>query len=103
MDNVVVLTTLDSTEAATRLAHQIVEERLAACVQAMPIQSVYRWNGAVQEEAEVLLMIKTRGELFAPLEAFINARHSYETPEIVALPIVAGSQAYQDWIATETS
>lgn len=102
-DGVVVLTTADSREAAERLARQIVDARLGACAQALPIQSVFRWNGAVQEESEVLLLIKTRAALFDRLEAFIRERHSYETPEIIALPIVAGSQQYQDWIIAETT
>lgn len=102
MANVVVLTVTDSKEAARRLARAIVEERLAACVQVLPIESVYRWQGAVQEEAEALLLIKTRHDLFEQLEAFIKEHHTYETPEIVAIPIVAGSQAYLDWIAAET-
>lgn len=103
VENIVVLTTTDSTDAAARLAHQVVEARLAACVQVVPIHSVYRWQGAVQEEAEVLLLIKTRASGFERLEAFIKAHHTYETPEIVALPIVAGSAEYLGWIGTETT
>lgn len=103
MESIVVLTTTDSTDAADRLARAIVEERLAACVQLTPIRSVYRWQGAVHVEGETLLLIKTQRELFERLDAFIRERHSYETPEIVALPIVAGSQAYLDWIAAETA
>jgi periplasmic divalent cation tolerance protein len=100
--NVVVLTTTDSDEAARALARKIVGERLAACVQTTPIRSVYRWQGAVHEEGEVLLLIKTRHDLLGALERFIKEHHTYETPEIVALPIVGGSRAYQDWIAAET-
>ena len=100
---VVVLTTTDSTDAAAQLARQVVEARLAACVQVVPIHSVYRWQGAVQEEAEVLLVMKTQASLFPGLEAFIKERHTYETPEIVALPIVAGSPEYLGWIVAETS
>lgn len=102
-DALVVLTTTDSEDAASTLAQKIVEERLAACVQTTPIRSVYRWQGAVQREAEVLLLIKTRPDLLDRLEAFITQHHTYERPEIVALPIVGGSQAYQDWIVAETS
>ena len=103
MENIVVLTTTDSTDAADQLARQVVEARLAACVQVLPIRSVYRWQGAVREEAEVLLVIKTQSSRFEALEQFIGARHTYDTPEIVAVPIVAGSQAYQDWIVAETA
>ena len=97
------LTTTDSEEAARALAQGIVGERLAACVQATPIRSVYRWEGAVHEEGEVLLLIKTRRDRLGALEAFIKDHHTYATPEIVALPIVGGSRAYQDWIAAETT
>ena len=103
MDNLVVLTTTDSTEAANELARSIVEARLAACVQVLPIRSVYRWEGAVQDDAEVLLLVKTRADVYEALEAFIKARHTYDTPEIVALPIIAGSRAYQEWIVAETT
>ncbi len=102
MANVVVLTTTESREAASALARGIVDERLAACVQVVPITSVYRWKGTTHEEAETLLLIKTQASLYDRLEAFIQARHSYETPEIVALPIAAGSQSYLDWLAAET-
>jgi len=98
-----VITTIDSEEAARALAQKIVGDRLAACVQTTPIRSVYRWQGTVQEEGEVLLLIKTRHELLGQLEAFITEHHTYETPEIVALPIVGGSRAYQDWIIAETT
>ncbi len=99
----VVLTTTDSEEAAKALAALIVAERLAACVQTTPIRSVYRWQGAVRHESEVLLVIKTRVALLDRLEAFVKTHHTYDTPEIVALPIVGGSQEYLDWIAAETT
>ena len=97
-----VMTTVADAEAGQRLAAELVEQRLAACVQALPIQSTYRWKGAVQRDAEILLLIKTKAALYAEVEAFIRARHTYETPEIIHVPIVAGSAGYLQWLAAET-
>ncbi len=94
----VVLTTTPTSEEAGKLARAIVEARLGACVQIQAIQSIYRWEGALCNEAEFRLSIKTRQAQFAALEHFIRAHHSYETPEIVQIPITAGSAAYLQWI-----
>jgi periplasmic divalent cation tolerance protein len=99
----VVLTTVPSREAARSLATRLVENRLAACVQLSAIESVYRWQGSVQHEEEVLLLIKTRSELYAPLEAFIKEVHSYEVPEILQLPVQAGAETYLRWLADATA
>jgi len=99
----VVLTTTSSREEARRLAGSLVENRLAACVQLLPIESVYSWQGAVQSDDEILLLIKTRRELYAALEAFIKQLHSYEVPEIIQLPVEVGSDAYLSWIASVTA
>lgn len=99
----VVLTTTSSREEARRLAGRLVENRLAACVQILPIESVYAWKGAIQNDEEVLLLIKTRTELYAPLEAFIKEVHSYEVPEILRLPVEAVSESYLRWIADVTA
>lgn len=99
----VVLTTTSSREDARTLAGKLVENRLAACVQLMPIESVYSWKGAVQSDNEILLLIKTRRELYAALEAFIRQMHSYEVPEIIQLPVDAGSDAYLRWMASVTA
>jgi periplasmic divalent cation tolerance protein len=98
----VVQTTVASQTQAETLARLIVEARLGACVQLQPIRSFYRWQNEVQDEAEFLLQIKTRQACYPALEAFIRAHHSYETPEIVQLPIVAGSADYLQWLETET-
>lgn len=103
MENAVVLTTTDSAEAAKILADKIIAERLGACVQALPIQSIFEWKGAASEEAEVLLLIKTQLGLLARLEKFIKENHSYETPEIIAIPIIGGSKEYQEWIVAQTT
>ena len=85
-------------EAAT-IAELLVSRRLAACVQLLPqIQSIYIWENQIERNSEVLLLAKSARSHFAQLEAAVRAIHSYETPEIVALPIVAGSEAYLDWL-----
>ncbi len=96
---VVVLTTAPNSEEAERLAREIVNARLAACVQILPqITSFYFWENAVQKDLEHLLLIKTLPEKFDELEEFIQANHSYEVPEIVALSAEKVSQSYLNWI-----
>jgi periplasmic divalent cation tolerance protein len=99
---VMVITTCPDDEQATRLATALVEKKLAACVQASPIVSIYRWKGAVETGKEVRLMIKAKYADYAAIEAFILAGHSYENPEVIAIPVIAGSRMYLDWIDTET-
>jgi periplasmic divalent cation tolerance protein len=101
-DVAVVCTAVESEEAARNLARLIVESRLAACVQHFPIRSVYRWKGAVEESAEILLTAKTRGQLAEPLIRFIRGHHSYEVPEILVFPVAGGLAAYLAWVADET-
>jgi periplasmic divalent cation tolerance protein len=98
-----VLTTTASREEARALAGKLVQNRLAACVQMLPTESVYAWKGAVQQDNEILLLIKTRRELYAPLEAFIKEVHSYEVPEIVQLSAEAVSDSYLRWIVDVTA
>lgn len=93
-----VLTTVSTALQAETLARQIVETGLGACVQIEAIRSIYRWQGALCDEPEQRLSIKTRTARFEALERFIRAHHSYETPEIVQLPITAGSVAYLQWV-----
>ena len=96
----VVLVTAGSREEAARLAEMLVGARLAACVQIMPeMESVYRWQGEVRREPEHLLLVKTTRENFSVLEREVRALHSYETPEIVALPIAHASAPYLEWLA----
>jgi periplasmic divalent cation tolerance protein len=101
-DFCMVLTTLGSKASAATLAQQIVQSGLGACVQLLDIQSFYIWQGQARNEAECLLMIKTRSTLYAQLQGFIRERHSYETPEIVQLPITAGWPGYLAWIEANT-
>jgi periplasmic divalent cation tolerance protein len=102
-DKIVVLTTCESPEQADQLARKLVEARLAACVNIVSgARSVYRWKGKVEEAAEFVLMIKSRRDLFPALCAALSKLHSYEVPEIIALPIVDGSEAYLSWLERET-
>ena len=99
MSLIVVLTTAPNDTEAEDLAQKIIAERLTACVQVLPpMQSFYFWDGAVQKETEHLLLIKTLPEKSSELEKFIEANHSYETPEIVAVKAEAVSENYLDWI-----
>jgi periplasmic divalent cation tolerance protein len=101
-DKIVVLCACDSEEAAARLARHLVEQRLAACVNILPgARSVYRWKGAIEDASEWVLTIKSRRDQFAALRAAIEKIHTYETPEIIALPIVDGSEAYLAWLDKE--
>lgn len=94
-----VFATTGSLEEGERIARALVQERLAACVNIVPaITSIYRWQGEVHTDSEVLLIAKSRAELFESLAACVRELHSYQVPEIIALPIVAGSPAYLSWI-----
>jgi uncharacterized protein involved in tolerance to divalent cations len=98
---IVVLMTAASPEEASRIADLLVNRRLAACVQILPeMQSIYLWKGEVQHEREVLLIAKSTRANFSTLEREVCAIHSYQTPEIVALPIVSGSEAYLKWLVS---
>jgi len=89
-------------EEARRLAEMLVGAHLATCVQVLPeMESIYRWQGNIERASEVLLIAKTVRAKFAQLESEVRNLHSYETPEIVALPIVEGSPAYLEWLAQE--
>jgi periplasmic divalent cation tolerance protein len=101
-DKIVVLNACASAEEAERLARSLVEQRLAACVTVItPVRSFYRWNGAVTDAAEWLLVIKTSRPLFARLRAALESAHSYEVPEILAVPVIEGSANYLSWIDSE--
>lgn len=96
-------TTTDSKEQAQKIAKYLVEKKLAACVQINgPIESIYRWKGKVENAQEWLCLIKTREDCFSKVEAAIKKIHPYETPEIIAVPIVKGSKEYLNWLDKET-
>jgi periplasmic divalent cation tolerance protein len=96
---VVATTTTPTRQQADRIARALVERRLAACVQIVdPIRSCYRWDGAVHEDPEVLLVIKSVDTLIPAIETALRELHPYEVPELVAVPVGAGSQAYLRWL-----
>ena len=101
-DKIVVLSTCNSEEEARTIARGLVERRLAACVQVTPgIRSVYQWQGKVEEADEFLLVIKSRRDLFDRLQEELRRMHSYDVPEVVALPVVDGSADYLKWLDRE--
>ncbi len=99
MDFAIILTTASATEEGRSIANTLVEKQLAACVNIIPkISSVYRWEGQIQSETEVLLLIKTTKDLEAEVYREVQAVHSYDTPELITLPITNGSETYLDWL-----
>ena len=101
---IVVFVTAPNQDAAAGIARTVVDERLAACGNVLPgIRSIYRWQGEVHDEPEVMLVLKTRAGLFESLRGRILELHSYDVPEIIALPIEAGHGPYLDWILENTS
>jgi periplasmic divalent cation tolerance protein len=101
-DKIVVFTTCDSEEQAAVLARTLVEQHLAACVNILPrVRSVYRWKDKIEDSAEVLLVIKSRRDLFPALRSSIEKLHTYEVPELIALPVVEGSEPYLAWLDRE--
>jgi periplasmic divalent cation tolerance protein len=103
-DVIVVLTNLPDRAAALKLAQELVTKRLAACVNVLAeCTSVYRWNGRIENAAEVPVLIKTRAQRYDEVEAAIRRLHPYELPEIVAVPVVRGLDEYLEWVAGETT
>ncbi len=99
---IVVLMTAPNREEANRIAQALVSARLAACVQILPeIESVYRWQGEVKREKEILLLAKTLRSRFDELESKVRATHSYETPEIIAVSVTDSSAPYLEWLIAE--
>lgn len=103
-DTLVVLCTCPDEAAALEIAKALLAQRLAACVNRVPgVRSMYLWDGQLHDDAEVLLVIKTRKDLFPALEAAIRARHPYEVPEIIGLPVSSGAAPYLDWVRQATT
>jgi len=101
-DKIVVFTTCGSAEEAAAVARRLVEARVAACVTVIPgARSFYRWKGALEESGEWLLIIKSRSDLFERLRSELVAVHSYEVPELLALPVAQGSSEYLAWLDGE--
>lgn len=102
-DACVVLVTCATEDAAVALTTTLVEERLAACGNILPgIRSIYRWQGAVQQDTEVLLLLKTMHARVPALSARIRELHTYDLPEVLAVPVLGGLHAYLNWIAEST-
>ncbi len=99
----VVFVTCGSEEEAVKIAHALVEEHLAACVNIVsPIRSIYRWEGKIWDEKEWLLVIKTRRQRFQEIETRVKSIHSYSVPEVISLPITDGSSPYLGWLMEMT-
>jgi len=98
-DKIVVLTTCDSEKHGVQLARHLVELRLAACVNILPkARSIYRWQEKIEDASEWVLLIKSRRDLFAALRAEIQKIHTYEVPEVIAIPVVDGYEPYLGWL-----
>src|SRR5687767_10113788 len=103
-DFIVVYVTAGSADEADRLARSLVDERLAACVNRIKsVQSVYRWQGKVEQSEEELLIIKTSRDRFAALEKRVRELHSYAVPEVIALPVIEGSSNYLKWLKEQVT
>ncbi|MGH7826510.1 MAG: divalent-cation tolerance protein CutA [Candidatus Binatia bacterium] len=103
-DFIIVFVTAGSSTEGDQLARALVNERLAACVNRIKsIKSVYRWQGQVEESEEELLIIKSKKELFRSVEKRVRELHSYSVPEVIALPIIEGSQGYLEWLEQQLS
>jgi periplasmic divalent cation tolerance protein len=101
-DKIVVFSTASSAEEAGKIARGLVDERLAACVSVVPgLQSYYRWQGKVEDSAEFLLVIKSTRKRFEALRTLLEKLHSYDVPEVIAMPIVDGAPNYLNWMDTE--
>jgi periplasmic divalent cation tolerance protein len=103
VEALVVYITAPNEDEAAKIARTLVEEKLAACVNIVPgIRSIYSWQGKIEDEQEVLMIVKTRYKHFKALKAKVLDMHSYTVPEIIALPIVDGSEEYLDWLKKAT-
>jgi periplasmic divalent cation tolerance protein len=99
----VVFITTSSYEEARKIADTLVDRKKAACVNIVPrVNSLFRWEGKIEEAEESLMMVKTRAELFPDIISLVKSVHSYEVPEIIALPIVEGNPDYMEWLKKET-
>jgi periplasmic divalent cation tolerance protein len=103
METIVVYITAPNEDEAARIAKAIVEERLAGCINIVKgIRSIYNWQGKIEDDAEVLMIVKTQRHLFEPLKRRVKGLHSYTVPEIIALPIIEGSEDYLNWLKEVT-
>jgi periplasmic divalent cation tolerance protein len=101
-DKILLFSACESEEQAARLARHLVELRLAACVNIVPgVRSFYRWKGAIEDTSEWLLVIKSRRDLFSAIRTELAKAHSYEVPELLAIPVVEGAESYLAWLDRE--
>lgn len=98
----IIMTTTNSNENLDQIIKALLDARLAACLQYYPIKSAYVWEDKIQQDDEILLLIKTKSSLFPNIEEIINKVHSYEEPEVLMLPIEKGSRGYLDWVNNVT-
>lgn len=102
-DYIMVLTTCNSSETSSLIAEALISNKIAACVNIIKgVESVYQWQGKIEHDKEILLIIKTRGSLFSQVEETIQELHSYELPEIIAVPLKTGEKNYLNWIQSAT-
>lgn len=102
-EEIIIFITAPGEDEAVRIARSLVDSRLAACVNIIKdIRSIYTWQGKVEDDSEVLMIVKTVQSLFTPLSAKVKEIHSYDVPEIIALPISDGSEDYLEWIKMST-
>lgn len=99
----VILVTASSDVQARRIARKLLQDKLAACVNFIPVDSMFVWKGEIQEEEEVLMIIKSRAEVFDDLMNAVKSIHTYDTPEIIGMPVVLGSDDYLKWIKNEVT
>jgi periplasmic divalent cation tolerance protein len=99
----IAMTTLEDEESASRLARSVVEAKLAACVQLMHIRSTFSWEGRVEDAAEVLVLMKTRADVYERLQRFICEHHPYDVPEILQIPVRSGYGPYLSWVNDNTA
>lgn len=103
MENIVVFITASNEEEASKIAKALVEARIAGCVNIVRnIRSIYSWQGKIEDESEVLMIVKTRKSLFDSLSTKVKELHSYTVPEIIAIPIITGSEDYLKWLKEVT-
>ncbi|MEJ2245740.1 MAG: divalent-cation tolerance protein CutA [Acidobacteriota bacterium] len=104
MNEILIVSTADTMDLAQKIAHAIVQEGEAACVNILPgIRSVYHWEEKLCDDSEILLLIKTTGENFEQIRKRIRELHSYDVPEVIAVPITAGDPDYLNWLHTQVS
>lgn len=96
--HIMILTTFSKQETGEKIVNKLLGEKLAACIQAFPINSSYTWKGEVCKDAETLLFIKTKVDHYEAVEKAIRSVHDYETPEIIAVPVLFGSETYLSWV-----